>query len=224
MRVSASGKPWAQASKYGNVFILCTGRCGSTTFARACSHISNFSSGHETRARVVGRGRLDYPRRHIEADNRLTWLLGRLDAEYGDDAFYVLLTRDRNAVAESFSQRAQMPESIALAYRNSVLMNPGKPTLETCHDLIDTVTANVRSFLKDKTHWMDFRMETAARDFPAFWRRIGAEGDFDAAMAEWSTLHNASWRPEPVGFRGRLKNALRRAVRDPLRKTAGLIR
>lgn len=27
-----------------NVFVLCTGRCGSMTFARACGHIRNFSA------------------------------------------------------------------------------------------------------------------------------------------------------------------------------------
>ena len=66
-----------------NVFILNSGRCGSTTWIRACTHIDNFSAGHETRSHLSGDARLDYPDRHIEADNRLSWLLGRLDRQYG---------------------------------------------------------------------------------------------------------------------------------------------
>jgi hypothetical protein len=57
-----------------NVFVLGRGRCGSTTFIRAYKHISNFTSGHETRARLLGEARLNYPDHHIEADNRLSWM------------------------------------------------------------------------------------------------------------------------------------------------------
>ena len=33
-----------------SVFVLNVGRRGSTSFAKACSHITNFSSGHETKS------------------------------------------------------------------------------------------------------------------------------------------------------------------------------
>lgn len=87
------------------VFVLNTGRCGSMTFARACEHLTNFTAGHETRARVVGfEARMDYPNWHIEVDNRLTWFLGPLSQRY-PDAFYVHLRRDSEAVINSFVQR-----------------------------------------------------------------------------------------------------------------------
>jgi hypothetical protein len=84
-----------------NVFVLCTGRCGSLAFARACAHMTNYSCGHESRCSLLGAERLSYPSRHIEVDNRLAWLLGRLDETYGKDAFYVHLRRDRDATARS---------------------------------------------------------------------------------------------------------------------------
>ncbi|WJI25223.1 hypothetical protein RHP47_05945 [Thermosynechococcus sp. QKsg1] len=49
-----------------NVFVLCTGRCGSVTFAKACTFITNFSSAHESRTFLLGEARLAYPDRHIE--------------------------------------------------------------------------------------------------------------------------------------------------------------
>lgn len=55
-----------------NVFVLNSGRCGSTTFIAACRHITNYSSGHESRATLIGEERLAYPTQHIEADNRLS--------------------------------------------------------------------------------------------------------------------------------------------------------
>mgnify|MGYP001467614725 CR=1 FL=1 len=47
-------------------------------------------------------------------------------------------------------------------------------------------------FLKDKTHKIGVALETAEADFPRFWRAIGAEGDLDAALAEFRVPHNAS--------------------------------
>ena len=88
-----------QTLPFQNVFVLCTGRCGSTTFDRACRHMTNWTAGHETRSHLTGPDRFAYPPRHIEADNRLSWMLGRLEQAYGADAAYVHLTRDAEAVA-----------------------------------------------------------------------------------------------------------------------------
>jgi len=41
-----------------NVFVLNTGRCGSTTFSKACQHVSNFTSQHESRVGLLGDARL----------------------------------------------------------------------------------------------------------------------------------------------------------------------
>ena len=109
-----------------NVFVLCTGRCGSTTFARACSHIENFGVAHESRCAQLGDSRFAYPENHIEVDNRLSWLLGRLDRAYGDDAFYVHLRRPDQQVAASFLNRYR--GGIIRAYRGEgILMFRKKP-------------------------------------------------------------------------------------------------
>lgn len=176
-----------------NVFVLNTGRCGSTTFIAACSHATNFTSGHETRVQMLGADRLAYPPNHIEADNRLSWLLGRLEAVYGDDAYYVHLTRDRVQVAASFARRADF--GIMKAYREGILLHEETQQSDAgalANDYIDTVEANIALFLKNKSHKMEFRLEQAQGDFTRFWSWIGAEGDLDAALAEWAVRHNAS--------------------------------
>jgi hypothetical protein len=88
-----------------NVFVLSTGRCGSTTVARAFGHATNFTAGHETRAGLV-RGRLEYPPDHIESDNRLTWFLAALDQRYDESSVHwVHLTRRLEDVVESYWHR-----------------------------------------------------------------------------------------------------------------------
>lgn len=56
---------------------------------------------------------------------------------------------------------------------------------------VDTVTANIRYFLRDKEH-LTVDLENIATDFLAVWDWIGAEGDRDAAVAELGIRHNRS--------------------------------
>lgn len=174
-----------------NVFVLNTGRCGSTTFIRACSHIHNYTAAHESLTHRVGPQRLAYPEDHIEADNRLSWLLGRLDQGYGEGAYYVHLQRSRSAVSASFAKRAGF--GIMKAYGEGILLGSEvADPLALAQDYIDTVEANIRLFLRQKPLQMTFRLEHAKADFTQFWHWIGAEGDLDNALAEWDVRHNAS--------------------------------
>lgn len=174
------------------MFILNSGRCGSTTFIQACRHITNYTAGHETRLRLIGPARLAYPDNHIEADNRLSWQLGRLERAYGDKAFYVHLTRDRQAAAASFAKR--MDFGIMKAYREGILLGgeDSQSALDLAGDYLDTVEANIALFLRDKSHSMHFRLDHATADFASFWARIGARGDLARALVEWRTHYNAS--------------------------------
>lgn len=175
-----------------NVFVLCTGRCGSVTFAHACGHLRNFTAGHETRCPRLGEDRFAYPDRHIEVDNRLAWLLGRLDRRFGDEAFYVHLHRDPEATARSFASRFG---GIMAAYRGGGIL-AGLPNtvdhLDVARDYVDTVTANIDLFLRDKTRTMDIAFEEAAGRFPEFCDRIGADVDLAAALAEFEIRRNAT--------------------------------
>ncbi|SDE01819.1 hypothetical protein [Limimaricola pyoseonensis] len=177
------------------VLVLCTGRCGSTTLARACGHLSNWSAAHESRTHLTGPDRLAYPPRHIECDNRLSWFLGRLARDWGDRAAYVHLTRDPEAVAQSFARRAN--QGILRAYRQDILAGaarraPNRPLIDTCRDYVDTVTANIEGFLATRAHVMQMRLETLETDFDRLIDWIGAEGDLTAARAELMTRHNAT--------------------------------
>lgn len=162
------------------------------TFIKACQHISNFSALHESRAHLVGEQRLAFPDQHIEADNRLSWVLGRLHKQYGDNAFYVHLYRDPAQTAASFSRRDHF--GIMKAYREGILL--GAQEQQTAQaiakDYIETIESNIELFLQDKHKSMDFRLENAKVDFKKFWNAIGAEGDLDKALKEWDTCYNAS--------------------------------
>lgn len=175
-----------------NVFILNSGRCGSTTFIKACQHISNYSAAHESHVNDTGAQRFAYPDNHIEADNRLSWMLGRLDRIYGDRAYYVHLMRSPEATISSFVKRADF--GIMKAYREGILLHEDNNVTDSdvAEDYLDTVTSNIALFLQNKSRQMSFRLENAEQDFGLFWEEIGAQGDKAAALKEWGKAYNAS--------------------------------
>lgn len=162
------------------------------TFIKACEHITNFSSAHESRCDQLGDARLAYPDNHIEADNRLSWFLGKLDKQYGDNAIYVHLKRNNNDTATSYAKRL-FPGGIIPAYRKGILQHlpDDTPDLSVSLDYCDTVNSNIELFLKDKTRKLEFNLENAKQDFKKFWDFIDAKGDLDSALAEFNIAYNS---------------------------------
>ena len=176
---------------YSNVFILCTGRCGSTSFVKACSHFYNYTAGHETRSHMIGNKRLMYPKNHIECDNRLSWLLGRLDQDFGNNPFYVHLTRNISDTATSFAKRKG---GIMSAYQGSGIIMGCKELdqLKIAKDYIHTANANIEQFLINKSNKMNIKLEDIANDFTEFYERINADGDIEKSLKEFEFNHNSS--------------------------------
>lgn len=168
------------------------------TLARACAHLTNYTSGHETRARRHGADRLDYPDQHIEIDNRLSWFLGGLERRFGDEPLYVHLLRDPERVAASFAARWDNgnPAGIIPAFSGALVVNrrpwPEEDRLDLCRFYVETVTANIEAFLAGKPRQMTVWLEEAHTWFPSLWERIGGEGPLETALAEFEVRHNAS--------------------------------
>jgi len=202
-------------SRFENIFVLNAGRSGSASFAQACSHILNHSSGHETKSWEVGVTRLQYPKHHIEVDNKISWMLGLLDAKYGDDAYYVHLIRNRSNVVDSWNQLWNHSFSNIRFFSEGVLSNvpdllsESQKRLASEH-LYDAVNANIELFLKDKTNVITIQFEDVESRFRQFWTEIGAEGNLEGALSEFKVRHNASLRSDAVAEKDK---AFKREIR-----------
>lgn len=199
-----------------NVFVLSTGRTGSTTFVEACRHIQNYSVAHQSKSNVLGPERLRFPENHIESDNRLSWFLGRLADLYGDSAFYVHLHRDPRATAKSFLKRygegitrAYYPGIVTrnLDYEDSNKNLSNEMKLRVCEDMVETVNANIRTFIEQRPHSITIPLEDPKEHFREFWNRIEAQGDLQQSLAEWDINHNAN-NPTEGAYRLRKKQSL----------------
>jgi hypothetical protein len=189
-----------------NVFVLTTGRTGSTTLTKACSFIENYSSAHESRCDKIGEERLNYPENHIEIDNRLSFYLGSLDKKYGDNAVYVHLIRNEMDVANSYNKRWYFKyHSIMRAFTNYIkylnceTLSP-EQLIELSIEYVNITNDNIRLFLKDKTKTCQIRMENFHEDFKTFWNLINANGNLESALEELTIKHNASFE-ESIEFK-----------------------
>lgn len=195
------------------VFVLCTGRTGSVTFAHAASHATNFSVGHESQIGLA-RDRLNYPDAHIEVDNRLSWFTGSLGKMY-PDAFYVHLVRAEDEVVASYRRRSvdawsahrrfrfDLRRIASRARETSIVDAFGHGILGRSrpwrHDEIDdtlrlfyqTVNDNISAHVMTRQHIV-VDLATLPDQFPTFWEAIGAEGDLDKAMESLHVRRNIS--------------------------------
>lgn len=179
------------------VFVLCTGRSGSVSFIKACKHITNYSSGHESLSKELGARRLDYPDNHIEADNRLSWFLGSLDKKYANQPVYVHLIRNKPDTVLSFTKRWNSRGGIIRAFYEGILKTPNlkansKVVHQICEDYYTTVNDNIDLFLKDKKNIVRLELENIQEGFKEFWHTINAEGNLDAAVQEFNNRYNKS--------------------------------
>jgi hypothetical protein len=122
-------------------------------------------------------------------------MLGAIDSQYGNEAFYVHLKRNKAEVVKSWNERWNYSFSNIRAFTEGVLSNVPELLTDAEKQIIgemhyDVVNANIELFLRDKSNILTVRLEEIESDFPRFWEAIGAEGDFNAAMAEFKVKHN----------------------------------
>jgi len=136
-------------------------------------------------------------------DNKLSWMLGQLDALYGKDTYYVHLTRNREDVVNSWNRLWNHSFSNIRFFAEGVLSNVPDLLSDNEKRVIseqhyDAVNANIELFLKNKQRSITIQFEDADKGFRLFWEEIGAEGDLEAALAEFKVKHNASLTSDDV--------------------------
>ena len=175
------------------VFVIGTGRCGTVTFSRACRHITNYSSGHETMARIATPARWEYPDQHIEVDPHLAWTLGPIIERY-PDAFYVHLQRKREEVVNSWLRRGKFPHRGAAPLIDVICQTDTRKLSSEAFSealalLYETVNANIELAL-ERVRSLHLWLHDPQETFCEFWNEIGAEGNQQAASAEFNTRYN----------------------------------
>lgn len=174
------------------VLVLTTGRTGSMSLFRACQHVKNFTTGHDSKSGQLAVERVQTSDQHIEIDTRFAWFLGRIAECDNGDTHYVHLTRNSHAIATSYNRRWANRKGIMRSYCEG-LLERDKPSndAKVATDLVETVEANIKTFLIGRPH-STITLENVAADLPLFFDAINAEVDVAKALAEFEHRHNHS--------------------------------
>lgn len=188
---------------FENVFIVGTGRCGTTTFARACHWITNYSSGHETTVGVTSwEKKLRFGPKHIESDPHIVWYFPQILRKY-PQALYVHLKRNRDDVVKSWLNRysdiTRGPEGyVNLHFQcnppySKLLPENKRRALGVFYDsIIGHIEFAFATLPPEQTR--TYQLEQLDQQFPEFWRYIEAQGDLENAILTCRKRHNIGRR------------------------------
>lgn len=167
------------------VFVTGTGRCGSVCFSKACGHITNFSSAHESESFD-----LIYSDSHIEVNPQL-WIVIPLVVKKYPNAKWVHLVRDPDTCIPSIAALGH--GSVSRAFSHLFITIASESEADSAKRLYEASTQNIRSnfsSLISPENQMEIRLENAKDKWSEFWSFIGAEGDFDESQRCWDTPVN----------------------------------
>ena len=178
--------------RFENVFVLCTGRCGSTTFYKACSHIKNYTSGHESKISDPTMERFKFPKHHIEIDNRLSWFLPLLDVFNNENrTFYVHLVRNFELTVNSFMKRKGPKSHLDNFIRGFCNQNDvNENRYQLAKRMVATIDMTINNYVHNKPHVRDFFIEAAKEQFPYFCEQINADVNIEKAIKEFDIKYN----------------------------------
>jgi len=169
------------------------------TFIKACNHITNFSAEHESGRLLDSHEKynLKYPEYHIESDNRLTWFLGSIQKLYGNNAYYIKLTRNKEKIINSYLNRKSLNQGILPAFAINIFQQKKWSVSKRGYEwaakhYVNTVYDNIDYFIEDKDNCIEIDIDNPEEDFIKFWEIIGAEGEIDLALNEFSKKYNSS--------------------------------
>ena len=171
------------------VFVVSTGRCGSTTFSKACQFISNYTVAHQWHHGQVGN--YEYPDDHIEVDPRLSYSLPLLIEKY-PTAKYIHLQRERESCIKSLSKRKST--GFFMRFHFGAIDKNLQKGAEVYYDITNSLINKILLGANSQTiHvWLEnlISLDYENNDWQKIWNFIKAQGNFKDSLAQWKIKYN----------------------------------
>jgi len=168
-----------------NIFVVGTGRCSTVTFNKACSHIINYTSSHETNTSGLLGNNFIYPDNHIEIDPRMSYFLPLLKNKY-PNSFWVHLQRERNSCITSLSRRR------SLIKYGCFHLGTNTDNLKLLSEIYyDNTNELIKKLLADENH-IHLWTHELEDSFDIFYNKINAKGDILECKKELKIKYNKS--------------------------------
>ena len=175
-----------------NIFVLSTGRAGSTTFSKACAHLDNYTVSHGCKFTNACDLTFNYPDNHIAVDNRFVDHLNTLNNLYQKDVLYIILHRNLKEQAESLKKLDEKNKYLSLDSCEGVLSYEDY-LIKQDEKIADFLYTNYELPYRYKVehNFLDFNLSLAKDNFDYFWHLINGKGNLTEALDEWDIKYNA---------------------------------
>lgn len=171
------------------VFVVGTGRCGTSTFFHACNHITNYGCGHESKRGPKQIGNWSFPDDHIEIASNLTVGLHKLIYKY-PNSLWVRLKRNKRECVRSLAEQAS-EAMLDFAHQWWYLdMTEAVDNIEVASQFYDFCEDYYQRRLPNNALFLD--LEHIREQWSVFWNEARAEGDYLASLKEWDRNYNAA--------------------------------
>ena len=167
------------------VFVTGTGRCGTTTFSKACSIFKNLTCSHESQS---SHNNLKYKDNHIEVDPRLFWHLPNLIEKY-PDALFIHLQRDRESCVGSLEKRPSLKN---YALFTEAIIPSTYNRRESAEKYYDFCTKFVDCILTTAKNSRKITLIPTTEVWKDFCSYVGEEEMFDVSYKYWTLKYNKS--------------------------------
>lgn len=175
-----------------NIFCTGTGRCGTSTLARALEHAKGYTVGQESH---IGHnvliepvsGYYTYPDNHIEVSPHLALSISPLVALY-PSACWVHIRRSRETCVRSLMDNCK-DQMLGFVHQWFQIEDC---TVEQASGLFyDVMDYTIQESLKNQ-HYVQIDLESAWEQWPKVWDYLGLEGDMAKSRQEWKRKYNST--------------------------------
>lgn len=150
------------------VFVVGTGRCGTSTFYQAAKSIEGYTCGHESEAARIPSW--TFPDNHVEVAAQLVYAIPLVLEKYPDSK-WVHLIREREACVDSLAH--QVWASMAAFAQQWFMCDHPADVVKTAAKFYDMTNALIPALVPEK-QLMTIHLETLRRQWPDFCTWIGA--------------------------------------------------
>ncbi len=154
------------------IFIVGTGRSGTSTIWQACRTIPGMQAGHESHVGTENVGNWDYPENHIEVSSQLIIGLPILKRKY-PDALWVHVIREREACVSSLAR--QVGPAMDWFAHQWWMFTAGVDRWAAAAAFYDSMNLTIVDLLPDDP--FTFHIERAHEQWPEFLRWAGLDCD-----------------------------------------------
>lgn len=196
-----------------NVFLISPGRTATTALASAFQQVPGYTSGHESRSRLLGVERVNYPDNHFECDNRLVWFLPRLTERFGEDGILVIVKRELEDIASSYNERWYKINMMKAYSQGILLRRLSQNGIDVCRDYVENVYEHLDYFKAGWNVTIELSLEDAEVGVGQILKEIGREGSLNDVLEVLSrkdfNLNKSGFKHKASVFKFNAENLFR---------------